>query len=570
MSKNQRQMTATRSTEDYARIAKQYVDDVLAGKVLACEYVKQACKRQRDDIDEGVDGYHYDADYGARVCKFISALTHIKGQLARNREVIVLEPWQVFLIMTVFSWVDDAGFRRFKTVYTEVPRKNAKSTLSSGVGLYLLSADGEEGAEVYSAATTRDQARIVWQDAKRMAERAPWARTHFDVKTSAHAIYTDKTSSTFRALSRDQGGNLDGLNIHGAIIDELHAHKGREIWDVIETGTGARVQPLVWGITTAGFNRSGICYEQRAYALKVLNGSADDDEYFGIVYTIDEGDDWLDEATWIKANPNWGVSVNPDDIRRKARKAMEMASAQPNFMTKHLNVWMNADSQWMDLVAWDNCGDQSLTLDQFEGQPCWVAIDLASKKDIASVGIIFEHGEDGYAMFTKNYLPEDAAEEGRNSQYHGWSITGRLKLTSGNTTDYAVIEDDVRDLASRFDVQVVAYDPWQANYLATRLMGEGLPMVEYRQTVQNMSEPMKELEALVLSGKLKHDGDPVLAWMMSNVVAHLDAKENIYPRKQFPENKIDGVIALIMALGRAIVATEEEASVYELRGIRSL
>ncbi len=548
-------------SRDHIQIAKQYADDVLAGVIPACKWVKAACQRQVDDLARDDLPFVFDESKASRVCKFIELMPHIKGKWAGTP--IKLEPWQVFILTTVFGWVDNDGRRRFKTVYTEVPRKNAKSTLSSGVALYLLAADGEGGAEVYSAATTRDQAKIVWQDAKRMAEKSAGLRKRFGVETSAHTVYVEPTASVFKALSRDQGGNLDGLNVHGGIIDELHAHKTREVWDVIETGTGSREQPLLWGITTAGFNRAGICYEQRSYITKLLDGVVDDESYFGIIYTVDE-DDLADmdkllgsPEVWAKANPNFGVSVNPEDIERKARKAREMASAQNNFLTKHLNVWVNADTAWMDMRLWEQ-RTADISLDDFDGCKVWMAADLASKVDIASLALLFERDGKFYA-FTRNYLNEDACEDGRNSQYGGWARTDRLVTTPGNVTDYGVIEDDIREFATRFDVQDVSFDPWQAQYIMQRLQGDGLPVVEYRQTVQNMSGPMKELEAWVLSGQLQHDGDPVLTWMMSNVVAHTDAKENIYPRKERPENKIDGVVALTMAVGRAMVGREDDS-----------
>ena len=567
-------MTGTTSEpRDYVEIALQYARDVVEGRIPACLYVRQACQRQLDDLKRAEAGwkYRFDRERANHICRFIEKLPHIKGELARQRDTIRLEGWQCFVLTTVFGWVDEHGHRRFKTAYNEVPRKNAKSTLTSGIGLYMLTADGEEGAEVYSAATTRDQARIVWADAKRMVDRCPGMRARFGVATSAHSIFVEHTASSFKALSRDQGGNLDGLNVHCGMLDELHAHKTRDVFDVIETATGARSQPLIWMITTAGFNRAGICYEQRAYAIKILSGAVEDPEYFAIIYTVDSEDledmDRLltDPALWAKANPNWGVSVNPEDIARKARKAREMAAAQNNFLTKHLNVWVNADTAWMDMRAWEACGDPSLSLDQFEGEPCVVTIDLASKIDIASVSITF-HRDGHYYGFKRHYLPEEAAEDGRNSQYSGWAREGRLILTPGNVTDYGWIEDDIRELASRFQIVAVGYDPWQAQYLANRLSDDGLPMVEVRQTVANMSEPMKELEALVMSGRYHHDGDPVMTWMVSNVVAHLDAKDNIYPRKEFPENKIDGVVAEIMALGIWMreTADDEIGADYEL------
>ncbi|MCG7984723.1 MAG: terminase large subunit [Candidatus Thiodiazotropha lotti] len=549
--------------KDYVVTATEYAQKIVTEEIVACEYVQQACQRQLNDLENGVPGYYFDPEIASRVCKLIELLPHIKGKWARERKHISLEPWQIFILTTVFGWVDDDGLRRFKTVYTEIPRKNAKSTLTSGVALYLLSADKEEGAEVYSAATTRDQARIVWQDAKRMVERTPGLQKRFGVATSAHTVYVEQTASVFKPLSRDQGGNLDGLNIHGGLIDELHAHKTRDVFDVIETGTGARDQPLLWLITTAGFNKSGICFEQRSYVTKILNGAVDDPEYFGIIYTMDaedlENEEKMltDPALWEKANPNWNVSVNPSDIERKARKAFEMPSARNNFLTKHLNVWVNADTSWMDMLAWGKCGDSSLKLEDYYGKSCWVAADLASKTDIASVAYVFE--ENGiYTAFVRNYLNEDAAEEGSNSQYSGWSRMGYLTLTPGNVTDYAQIEQDILDSSEDFNLTEVAFDPWQAEYMRQCLAEQGINTVELRATVANFSAPMKELQALVLQNRIRHQNCPVLNWMMSNVVAHLDAKDNIYPRKEFPENKIDGVVALIMAFNRALSASDQQ------------
>lgn len=559
-----------RLSRDYAAIATAYAEDVVAGRVPACVYVQQACQRQLSDLDrQGREDwpYTFDRERAAHVCRFVELLPHIKGRWAREKRRIELEPWQLFILTTVFGWIDAAGQRRFRVTYNEIPRKNAKSTMSSGVGLYLVMADGEEGAEVYSAATTRDQAKIVWQDARQMVVRSAGMRQRFGVDASAHSIYVEDSASAFKALSRDHGGNLDGLNIHAGIIDELHAHKTREVFDVIDTGTGSREQSLIWLITTAGFNRAGICYEKRSYTIKVLNGTVDDPTWFGIIYTVDESDLadeerlFSDPSVWQKANPNWGVSVMPADIARKAKQALETPSARNNFLTKHLNVWVNADTAWMDMIVWERCADPDLQIEDFLGEPCHVAADLASKIDIASAAFVFER-EGHYYAFTRNYLNEDAAEEGRNSQYSGWARTGNLVLTPGSVTDYEVIEDDIRQAATDYRITELALDPWQAEHMRQRLAEDGLQTIEFRQTVANMSEPMKQLQALVLQGRFHHNGDPVLTWMMSNVVAHLDVKDNIYPRKEFPQNKIDGVVALIMALGRAMAADTKDISAF--------
>jgi len=537
---------------DYAAIANGYIDDVLEGRLPACKWVRLACERQRRDLERLDWQWQFDPDRAAHVCRFVELLPHVKGEWARNRGTIVLSPWQCFVLTTVFGWVDAVGHRRFKKAYTEIPRKNAKSTLSSGVGLYLLTADSEPGAEVYSAATTRDQAKIVWGDARAMTIASPLFRRRFGVETGAHSIFVTQENASFKPLSRDQGGNLDGLNLHGGIVDEFHGHKDRAIWDVLVTAMGARSQPLLWAITTAGFDRSGICYEERSYISKVLDRVIEDEEYFGVIYTIDDADDWADPASWQKANPNWGVSVKPEAIEREARKALQMASAQNNFLTKHLNVWVNADTAWMDMRAWDACADPSLSLDDFAGEECVLGLDLASKVDIADKIRLFQRG-DTYYLFAEHYLPERAVDAAVNSQYDGWRREGWLTVTEGEVTDYDVIEDGIRADCTRFAVSEVAFDPFQATQLSGHLLAEGVPMVEMRPTVLNFSEPMKQLEALVLTGKIRHQGDPVLTWMISNVVCHRDAKDNIYPRKERPEMKIDGVVAAIMALGRAMV-----------------
>lgn len=533
--------------------------------VRACKWVVLAAQRHLTDLKRKRFKYRFDEAKGARICRFIELLPHTKGEWAKKKLLITLEPWQIFILVVTFGWVDAQGRRRFKVTYKEIPRKNAKSTISSGVGLYMLTADGEGGPEVYSAATTKDQAKIVWRDAQKMAQKCEGLQRRFGVATAAHSIYTSD-GGTFLALARDQGGNLDGLNTHCGIIDELHAHKTREVVDVIETSTGARSQPMLWQITTAGFNLSGICYETRSYTQKVLSGVIKDEEHFGIIYTIDEDDDWADPSSWAKANPNWGISVNPEDIARKGNKAIKTPAARSNFQTKHLNVWVNASVAWMDMKAWAAGADESLSLEQFRGAKCWAAVDLATKTDVAALHILFRR-EDIFYSFSRFYVPQSAVEGEENAHYAGWAAEGHLIVTPGNVIDQNRIQEDVRGLAADHDLQVLGYDPWQANKFATELAEEGLPVDEYRMTVQNMSEPMKEVHAQVVQGKLRHTGCPVMTWMMSNVVAHTDAKENIFPRKENPKNKIDGPVAAIMAMGEYLSGAEDQDSVYEERGL---
>ncbi len=559
----------------YTAIARRYAEAVVAGDIPAGRWVRLACQRQLDDLARFKgkrSPFRFNpalTDRAGRpftpadnICAFIERLPHVKGPLAG--QPIRLEPWQVFILTTVFGWVKPDGKRRFRRVMIEVPRGNGKSAISSAVGLYMLTADGEGGAEIYSLATTRDQARIVFGDAQAMARASKGFRSRFGVSVGAHNIHVQATGSKFEALSAE-GSTLDGLNIHFGCIDELHAHKTRTVYDVVETATGKRDNSLLWVITTAGSNRAGICYEVRGFVTRLLDGVFADDSQFGIIYGIDEGDDWGDESSLIKANPNWAVSVRPDVLLPLQAKAMQLPSAVNNFKTKHLNEWVNADTAWMDMRAWERGTETALHIETFACQPCWIGLDLASKTDIAALVVLFAHAEidGGFAVFGRYFLPEETALASGNSQYEGWMRSGRLTATPGNVIDFGWVEAELLGLASRFAVEAVAFDPFQATQLSTRMLAEGLPMIEVRPTVLNFSEPMKILEALVLQGKLRHDGDPVLAWMASNVVAHLDAKDNIYQRKERPEQKIDGIVALIMALARALLPQASGVSVYD-------
>ncbi|HEX5486508.1 MAG TPA: terminase TerL endonuclease subunit [Limnobacter sp.] len=548
--------------KDYCAIALGYAQSVVRGETPACQFVKMACQRHLDDLEKQslvVWNYRFDEELGNRVCAFIEGLRHTKGQWARRRETLLLEPWQCFVLVVPFGWVHkETGLRRFTDVYIEVPRKNAKSTLTSGVALYMLVADDEPGAEVYAAATTHKQARLVFDDSRRMAMLDSEFCHHFGVEIEKHQLLVDDTNSKFVPLAAE-GSTLDGLNVHFAAIDELHAHKSRELYDVIDSGRGSREQPMIWAITTAGTNRSGICYERRSHVIKVLKGIFVDESTFGIVFTIDDGDDWTDPAVWAKANPNFGVSVLPEDMERASRYAMSMASKQPEFLTKRLNVWVNADHAWMDMRAWDACADDSLSLTDFEGERCIIGLDLASKIDIAAKIYLFERKGTLY-LFGQYWLPERAVEESGNSQYQGWAIEGLLNVSPGEVTDYDDIEQSILDDKKRFDLAEVGFDPFQATQLSSHLIDQFVPMVEVKPTVLNFSEPMKELEARVLAGKLRHNGCPILTWMVSNVVCHTDAKDNIYPRKERPENKIDGVVAALTALNRFMAGENDYTS----------
>lgn len=553
---------ATLRTSDHCAKAKKYEEDVLSGKIPACTYVKQAIRRQRDDLkrwSKPDSPFYFDQAEGNRVCKFVELLPHTKGALRGQK--IKLEPWQCWVLTTIFGWRRRSdNRRRFGRVYIEVPRGNGKSALSSAVALYCLLADREPGAEVYSFATTRDQAGIVFGDAKQMAMMCEPLRKKFGLEVLAKALFVPSTNSTFQAKSAE-GSTLDGLNTHFACIDELHAHKTRAVYDVVETSIGKRLNPILWVITTAGFDTAGICYEVRTMVREVLARTVEDETQFGIIYTIDEGDDWKTEAALIKANPNWGVSVMPKMVLPLQLKAITLASAANNFKTKHLDVWCQAGAAWMDMTAWAK-GERTVDLDDFEGRPCVIGLDLGAKNDLTAKVYVFKtEGEDGrprYQVFSRLYLPQTAIDKGTVSQYSGWADTSVIQVTGGAMTDLTRIEEELREDLSRFDVQAIAYDPWQATQLANDLSEDGAPMVEYRNTVQNVSEPMKWLEALVQDGRLDHDGNPAMTWMMGNVVAKVDAKDNIFPRKERYESKIDGPVALIYALAMHLSDREDD------------
>lgn len=544
------------TSRDYVAIAGMYGERVERGEIPACEWVRKAVKRQIEDqkrFSGKSSRFYFDPDEATKVCKFIELLPHTKGQLAGQK--IRLEPWQIWILTTVFGWRRTAdGGRRFRRVYIEVPRGNGKSSLSSGVALYCLLADKEPGAEVYSFATTRDQAGIVFNDAKRMVQQTASLRSHFGVEVLSHALYVPKTNSTFQAKSAD-GSTLDGLNTHLAVVDELHAHRTRAVYDVVETSLGKRVNSLMWVITTAGFDTSGICYEVRTMVRNVLNRSVVDESQFGIIYGLDEGDDWKSLAALEKANPNWGVSVMPEVVTSLQKKAIAIPSAAGNFMTKHLDVWCSAASGWMNMPAWNKCAREELRREDFEGEPCYIGLDLGSKSDMTAKVLMFPRedrdGRTYFVTFADFYLPSRAIETSPNSQYRGWVEQGLIRVTEGAMTDFNVVEEDIREDLSRYSVQSIAYDPWQATQLISSLEDSGAPLVECRMTVQQISEPMKTLEALVLDGRIQHDGNPCLTWMMGNVVAKVDAKDNIFPRKERYEQKIDGPVAMIIALSAA-------------------
>ena len=549
--------------------AEQYVEDVLAGRQVACKWVRLACERHARDLETGDErGLHFDEAAAMVAIAFFRLLKHSKGEWAGK--TMRLEPWEQFIVASLFGWKREDGTRRFRTSYTECARKNGKSTLAAGIGLFLLLADDEAGAEVYSAATKREQARISHGEATRMAKTSPQIRRVVRIyKDNIHIV---DTASKFEPLGADSN-TMDGLNVHGAIIDEVHAHKTRETWDVLETATGARRQPLMFAITTSGFDRHTLCWTQHEYTEKILSGVIEDDSWFGIIFTIDEGDAWEDEENWIKSNPNLGVCKKLDDMRRKAGRAKEMPAALNAFLRLELDIWTQAETKWVNIEHWKQCGAM-VDAEGLRGRTCYAGLDLSSNTDVSALSLVFPPQADGdeYQVLCRFWIPEESMQERVHNDrvpYDAWVRQGYVTATPGNVIDYSYILAQIDEDMQAYDVQELAFDRWGATKIQTDLMelgGEEF-LVQFGQGFASMSAPMKELEKLILGHQLAHGNNPVLTWMADNLVARQDPAGNIKPDKDKSREKIDGIVALIMALDRALRHEPKRRSVYEDRGL---
>lgn len=560
------------TTATYFERAKAYAHRVVAGEEVAGLFERLACQRFMRDLErQGTDAFPYviDERLGSRACRFVELMPHIKGEWAKPIYVdgrftynkIKLEDWQVFIEFQLFAWVHQTTrLRRFRRSYEEIARKNAKSTRIAARELYLVTADGEPGAHCYSAATTGEQAREVFDVARNMAIRESEFRQRFGVDVGKHDITIADTASSFKPLNAE-GSTLDGLNVHGGAVDEVHAHKKRDLWDVLDSATGARSQALLSAITTAGTDRAGICYELRDYTIKVLQQVVEDETWFGIIFTIDDGDVWHDPKCWRKANPNLGISVKLDDMEAACRKAKAQPSAVANFLTKRLNVWVSSSSAWMNMEEWKHVGDRSLNLQDFLGRDCYGGLDLAEKKDFAALELLFTPapGEQDWYFFTFLYHNEDAIKQLGNAHMQGWADQGFIKVNPGNLTDLDNVATDLEQFCAWFNMIEVAFDPAKSMYFATKLMAKGVPMVEIRQAPIYFTQPLIQIENLTLSRHLHSDGNPVFDWMMSNVEVITSKFSGLkHPTKAREASKIDGPVALMLAAGRAMSPANDE------------
>lgn len=499
---------------------------------------------------------------------FERTLLHTVGEWAGRP--FVLEGWQRQIVRDVFGWKREAdGLRRYRRVYIEIPRKNGKSTLAAGLALYMLLADGEAGAQVYSVAADRDQAAIVFDQARLMVERSPYLAR--EAQVYKRSIVQLKTASSYKVLSADVP-TKHGLNASAIIFDELHAQPNRDLWDVMTTSQASRRQPLLVAITTAGYDRTSICWEQHEYARQVAAGIVEDPEQYVFIAAAESEDDWTLEETWRKANPNYGVSVKPDYLAAEAARAQQTPAYQNTFRRLHLNQWTQQLERWLDMTAWDRC-DVSFTESELAGRRCYGGLDLASSSDVAAFVMVFPLDDDRYAVLPRFWIPrENMIERARRDRvpYDAWVRDGHMQATDGDVIDFGVICRDIEALGQRFDIREIAFDRWGAVQVSQTLSGAGFEMVQFGQGFASMAAPTKELLRLVLSRSLAHGGQPVLRWMADNMTVQQDPAGNVKPDKKKSREKIDGIVALIMGLDRATRHGNGGRSVYEDRGLLTL
>ncbi len=561
----------TSAPTSYGEIATAYARDVVAGKVVACKWHRLACQRHLNDLaraEAGEFAYVWNPDLtdikgkpyrpAERICKFAELMPHIKGDWAARGQLIKLERWQVFILASIFGWVHKATFkRRFRVADIIVPRKNAKSTLAAVIGNFMLSADGEFGAEVYSGATSQDQAMEVFRPALLMARATPRFVQAYGIMVNVSNLSIAENNSKFEPVIGKPG---DGASPSCAIVDEYHEHKTSELLDTMQTGMGARSQPLILVITTAGSDISGPCYLHQVELQKILEGTIENDQRFGIVFTMDDDDDWTSDLALQKANPNYGISIDAEYLQLQQRDAVADTRKQNVFKTKHLNVWVAAASPWLNLHNLQQSGDSALTIESHDWDGCVAGLDLASKQDIASrVQLCWRDLDDGrhYYAFSRNYVPQSTVDKPENAHYQAWVHSGHLIATPGNMIDLEQIQEELIEDASQVHIREVAKDPWGGHQLGANLAAEGFTVVDIPQQVRYLSDPMKEIAAVVDAGRFHHDGNPAYVWMLSNVEVQEDRNENIFPRKSRASNKIDAAVATIVAMNRALAVVEE-------------
>lgn len=564
----------------YLTEARGYADDILKDRIPACQWVKLAIERNERDLKQGGErGLYFDEVAAARVLVFFSLLKHYKGEW--RGKVVRLEPWQSWIVSTVFGWKRANGKRRFRQVYEEVARKNGKTIKLAGIGGYGLLKDNEGSPEIYAAATTRDQSKRLWTDARKMLGYTGIIKKHIKIRDSLSTIECEHNDGSFVPLSRDSEA-IDGTNPHFALVDELHAHPTRQIHDVLVSGMGARSQPILWEITTAGFttNKEGsICLEQRDYTCQVLNGVFEDDEHFGIIYTLDDWkNEWLDPHAWVKANPNLEYqvgtredgqpimrgSVKHDYLAGQVTKAKNSPTAKVSVLTKNFNIWQSNGVNWCNTDAWKACEATFDLSDLEQATRVYGGLDLGYISDLASLVLIGFMPDDRILIWHRSWVPQDTVEDAvkvRRVPYDRWIEDGHLVATVGTVTDYNWIKYDLignphddsdTGLFGRLNIVAIGVDRWNSSQLVNDLKEAELNLVGFGQGYQSMAPAMQETERLYLSQQMYHNGDPVLAWAMNNVVAVFNPALDAKPDKQKSNEKIDPAVALMIAVGTSM------------------
>jgi phage terminase large subunit-like protein len=514
-------------------------------------------------------GAYYDEEAADKAVKFFGLLHLVEGKGAG--EPLKLMQWMEYeVIRPLFGYKRADGTRLYRYLWCEVPRKNAKSTLASGLALYGLLADNEAAGQIILGARDRGQARICFELARKMVQQSPALRSKCRVFRSY--IEATKSGSVLRTIS-SEALSQHGLNTHYAILDEIHAHKNREIWDTVTSSIGARQQPIIIAITTAGvYNPNHIAWEQHDYGMKVAKGELEDPSYLTVIYGAEADDDWTSKEVWAKCNPSLNISINPDFLEDEVRKAMASPARQTTFAQLYLNRWTREVSRWLDMSVWDKCGEEAIDPKDYEGRPCYIGLDLSSTTDVSALVQLFPEEDGTFTAIPYFWLPADTIQDKvrkDNLPYDQWAKEGKLILTPGNVIDYRYIEKFIIELADRHQILELAYDPWNATGLITNLQEMGMRVAPTRQGFATMSSPSKELERLILSGEIRHGNHPVLRSHADGALVQSDPAGNLKPDKAKSNARIDGIVALIMALNSAMLAGSGNTgrSIYEDRGM---
>jgi len=506
------------------------------------------------DPTKGADEFWFDYDAANRAIGFfVDCTTHVKGALAGTP--YVLEPHEVAITANIFGWKNKEGHRRYREVFYFVPRKNSKTTWAAGLALKVFFDDGEQGAECYCAAADKDQATLLFDQTAAMVRYYEDLDSNVKIYQATKCIRRDATNSIFRSISAD-AATKHGFNSHLVLVDELHAQPNRDLVDVLCTSTGSRKQPLIVFITTSDFERPSICNEKHDYARKVRDGLLDDATFLPAIYEALLEDDWKAPETWYKANPNLGKSISLEYIEKECKRAQEVPSYENTFKRLHLNIRTEQDVRWLQMDKWAKCGGE---LPDLKGRECYGGLDLSSTTDISSLCLAFPEEDGSYSLLSYNWIPGDNAHKRERTDrvpYLTWEKQGHMTLTDGNVIDYDVIRRDINDLNEIYNIKTICIDRWNSTQLTTQLSGDGLDVMAFGQGFASMSAPTKELEKIVLGEQLRHGDNPVLRWSASNVTVEEDAAGNLKPSKKKSTERIDPIVATIMALGGAMERTK--------------